>query len=118
MTKPTPRQIEELNLLAQGSIGVLCPQQTAEAMARRGWVIIGDLRIDAYFVKITDEGREALAAAFGEAAKEAALDDKDFSISHSIHLRPNSADSGPPLSHSPRPDRRSAESRVRVGAEL
>lgn len=68
MNKPTPTQIEELNLLAQGSIGVLCPQRTAEAMARRGWVIIGDPQTDHYFVKITDAGRAALADVFREAA--------------------------------------------------
>lgn len=60
--KPSPRQIEELNLLAQGSIGVMCPAPTAEAMERRGWVVIGDYERDGYFVKITGAGRTALAA--------------------------------------------------------
>lgn len=71
MSKPSSRQIEELNLLAQGSIGVLCPTPTAEAMARRGWVIIGDYHTDGYFVKITDKGRAALAAVFWRGRREA-----------------------------------------------
>lgn len=64
--KPNSQQIVNLSLLAQGSLGVLCPTQTAEAMARRGWVIIGDYDTDGYCVKITDKGRAVLAAVYGE----------------------------------------------------
>jgi len=64
--KPSSRQILELNLLAQGGIGLICPPRTAEAMARRGWVVIGDYKNDRYFVKITGKGRAALAVVFGE----------------------------------------------------
>ena len=62
--KPSPRQIEELELAscaAKGHLSIMCPPKTVEAMERRGWVESDPLR-SSYFYRITEAGRKVLAA--------------------------------------------------------